>query len=215
MLSSGQRTLWGGEKSGQSLFLYLLFPLQPQARSFLAGGAERDPGGAQRDLLALGGARAREGNSATGPATSSREFPLQQLVHLGWIRLAPRRLHHLPHEETEHLLFAAPVLRYLLLVPGHHLVNDLLQRALIRHLRQPLGLDDLGRALSRMEHLFQHRLCNRPAHLALALHDQQFGQSLRFDRALLVGVLLDGPWLGPAISLGLTLMQYAKQFNHD
>src|SRR5881396_4217068 len=33
-----------------------------------AGGAAWDPGGAQRDLLALGGARARQGNAATGPA---------------------------------------------------------------------------------------------------------------------------------------------------
>ena len=39
-----------------------------QRKIDLAGGGARDPGGAQRDLLALGGARARQGGSPTGPA---------------------------------------------------------------------------------------------------------------------------------------------------
>jgi len=40
----------------------------------LAGGAEWDPGGAQHDLLALGGALHGSGRSATGPALSALTF---------------------------------------------------------------------------------------------------------------------------------------------
>src|SRR3989449_325710 len=52
-----------------------------------AGGAAWDPGGAQRDLLPLRGARARQGNAATGPASI-------WICNASWLRIDYRERTH-------------------------------------------------------------------------------------------------------------------------
>src|SRR5437660_9518431 len=96
------------------------------------------------------------GARSTPPARSSYQLPLQQLIHLRRIRHPARRLHHLPDEKSEDRLLAASILRDLLRVLGDHLVNDLLQRALVRDLRQSLSLDNLSGALGGGGHCHQY-----------------------------------------------------------
>src|SRR5690606_33064496 len=65
------------------------------------------------------------------------ESRAESLVDLLRIRLAARRLHHLPDEKAEHLRLAVAVLLHLLRIRGDHIVGERLDRFAIGDLHEP------------------------------------------------------------------------------
>ena len=76
-------------------------------------------------------------------AASGCQLAPQQLVDLGRVRLAARRLHHLPDEKAEQLVLAGAVIGELLRIRRHHLVDHPFDRAAVGNLLQAPRLDDL------------------------------------------------------------------------
>src|SRR6516164_3819858 len=74
--------------------------------------------------------------------SAARELLAQQLVELGGVGLALRRLHHLTDEEAEQLVLAGAVLLELTRILGNRLVDRTLDRGSIGDLPEATLIDD-------------------------------------------------------------------------
>jgi hypothetical protein len=87
-----------------------------------------------------------------------RQLVAQELAHCLRVGFALRRLHHLPHEETQQLVFASAELSDLLWAIGNHLFNGDDQSILVADLSKPLFLHDVRGRFTGLIHGLEHRL---------------------------------------------------------
>src|SRR5258708_810631 len=90
--------------------------------------------------------RCKQSRSCILSATT--QLALEQFVELRRIRLAFRRLHHLPDEEAEQFILARAVIGELFWIGGDHGVDHPFNGAGVRDLLETLRLDDGVRGLA-------------------------------------------------------------------
>src|SRR5216683_653194 len=102
--------------------------------------------------------RCKQSRSCILSATTQLE--LQQFVELRRVRLAFRRLHHLPDEEAEQFILARTVIGELFGIGGDHGVDHSFNGAGVRDLLETLRLDDGVRGLALGPHPLEYVLGN-------------------------------------------------------
>src|SRR6266852_4426303 len=100
--------------------------------------------------------RCKQSRSCILSATTQLE--LEQFVELRRIRLAFRRLHDLPDEETEQFILARAVIGELFGIGGDNRVDHLFNGAGVRDLLETLRLDDGVRGLAFGPHRLEYLL---------------------------------------------------------
>src|SRR5258708_3112399 len=102
--------------------------------------------------------RCKQSRSCISSATAQLE--LQQFVELRRVRLAFRRLHHLPDEEAEQFILARAVIGELFGIGGDHGVDHPFNGAGVRDLLETLRLHDGVRGLAFGPHRLEYLLCD-------------------------------------------------------